>query len=219
MAKKKSTRKAKSLPEMYENLSPVSMVPQHSPKNKRWLVLVLILVLLVLALRKGWIVAAFVNGRPIFRYQLTQNLVSRFGTQTLEGMIGEALIADAARKSDVYVTKDDVESKEAEVVKGLGENVKLEDVLKFQGMTKEDFDTQVRLQLTVEKLLSKDIQISESDIDNFIATNRATLVATTPSELRTEARQTLLSQKVNEKIQPWFEELKQKAKILRFLNP
>lgn len=193
-------------------------MPVENPTNKkRWFIWVLVLVLLVLAVRKGWVIAAFVNGRPIFRYQLTQNLVSRFGTQTLEGMIGETLIADAARRAGVSVSQTEVENKEAEVVKGLGENVKLEDVLKFQGMTKEDFDTQIRLQMTVEKVLSRDIEIADSDIENFIATNSATLVATTPSELRTEARQTILTQKINEKIQPWFEELKQKAKILRFL--
>lgn len=217
MAKKKSTRSTKSLTETYEDLTPVSVTAENSPNKKRWFVLVLILVLLVLAVRKGWIVAAFVNGKPIFRYQLTQNLISRFGIQTLEGMIGEALIADAARSANVTITQAEIESKEAEVVAGLGENVKLEDVLKFQGMTKEDFDTQIRLQMTVEKLLSRDVVISESDIDNFIATNSATLVATTPSELREEARLALFTQKVNEKIQPWFEELKQKAKILRFL--
>ena len=73
------------------------------------------------------------------------------------------------------------------------------------------------MQLTVEKLLGRDIQITEADIDNFIATNSATLTATEPAKLREEARNTIMSQKISEKLQPWFLEIKEKAKVFKFL--
>lgn len=196
------------------------------PKNEkvekknipRWIFIAILVALAALFLvKKGLIVAAIVNGRPIFRWELTNSLVSRFGKQTLEGMISETLIAAEARKSGVTISNQEVDGKVAEVVKGLGENVKLEDVLQFQGMTKSDFENQIRLQLTVEKILGKDIQITEGDVDNYIATNRATLVATDPGKLREEARSTMFNQKVSEKLQPWFLEIKDKAKVFRFL--
>ena len=193
--------------------------PAIPPKfSRRWLGIIVVLIVLgYFGVRKGMFVAAVVNGRPIFRWELTNSLVSRFGKQTLEGMISEALIVGAARKSGVTISSQEVDGKVVEVVKGLGENVKLEEVLQFQGMTKTDFESQIRLQLTVEKLLGKDIEITESDIDAFIATNRATLAATEPAALRQEARNTILGTKISEKIQPWFLEIKEKAKILRFL--
>lgn len=198
---------------------PVQELYQKLPRfSRRWITVVLLVVLVALFLvNKGLLVAAVVNGRPIFRWELTNALMSRFGKQTLEGIISERIIADAAGREGVTVSKADVDSKIADVMKGLGADVKLEDVLQFQGMTKTDFENQIRLQLTVEKILGKDIQITESDIDNYIATNRATLVATEPGVLRQEARNTILSQKVSEKLQPWFLEIKEKAKIFRFL--
>lgn len=180
------------------------------------IVLVLALGALVLT-NKNLLVAAVVNGKPIWSWQLNKTMSSRFGKQTLEGMISESLIADEARKSGVVVAQADIDTKQTDVLKSLGGNIKIDDLLKYQGMTKSDFDNQIRLQLTVQKILGKDLAISDTDVDNFIASNRAQLVATDEAMLRTEARQAIMDQKVGEKLQPWFLELKQKAKILRFL--
>ena len=168
-------------------------------------------------LNKSMFVAAIVNGKPIFRWELNKTMTSRFGTQTLEGMISERLISDAAKATGITVLPADVDAKVADVVKSLGGNVNIDDLLKYQGMTKSDFENQIRLQLTVEKVLGRDLVISETDIDNFIATNRATLVSTDAAALRQEAKNSITSQKVSEKLQPWFMELKDKAKITRFL--
>ncbi|EKD85701.1 MAG: PpiC-type peptidyl-prolyl cis-trans isomerase [uncultured bacterium] len=193
-------------------------MPQNKKITARWIFIVLLVALIALFLtNKGLLVAAIVNGKPVFRWELNNTLMSRFGEQTLEGIISERIIADAARSEGVEVGKTEVDSKIDEVVKGLGEDVKLEELLQFQGMTKTDFENQIRLQLTVEKLLGRDIQITEADIDNFIATNSATLTATEPAKLREEARNTIMSQKISEKLQPWFLEIKEKAKVFKFL--
>ncbi len=166
---------------------------------------------------KGLLIAAMVNGKPIFRWDLNRVLVSRFGQQTIENMINEALIADAAKKAGVVVTQAEVDGQEQELVRSLGENIQLEDLLKYQGMTKNDFDSQIRLQMTVQKILGADIVISDADIDTFIATSESQLRATDPAGLKDEARKAILDQKVGEKLQPWFLELKQKANIIKFL--
>lgn len=166
---------------------------------------------------KGLLIAATVNGKPIFRWSLNNVLVSRFGQQTLETMINEQLITDAADKAGVTVSPAEINTKEKELVASLGDNVNIEDLLKYQGMTKKDFDDQIRLQLTVQKILGKDMVISDSDVANFIATNSAAFRATDAAKLQEEARQVILENKVNEKLQPWFLELKEKAKIMKFL--
>lgn len=182
-----------------------------------WIAIIAVGVAGLLWVNKGMVLAAVVNGRPIFRWELNNTLVSRFGKQTLEGMISEQLVAGAAAKAGVHVSQGDIDAKVGDIVKNLGNNVSIDDLLKYQGMTKQDFEHQIRLQLTVEKLLGRDLTITDGDIDNYIATNRATLVATDEASLRQEAKAAITSQKVNEKLQPWFTELKDKAKILRFL--
>ena len=222
--KKRVLKKSKTLGSVDSSLDvssdSTSMNNDLSSPKKSKLIYVIIFIIalgLLFLTNKGLLLAAVVDGRPIFRWELNKAMNSRFGKQTLENIISERLIASEAQKANVRVTQEEVNAKEQEVTKNLGENVKLEDLLKFQGMTKADFDSQIRLQMTVEKVLGKDLSLTDNDIDNFIATNRATLVATDPAMLRDEARQAIMSQKIGEKLQPWFAALKDKAKILRFL--
>lgn len=222
----KPARKSRKVVET-EVTTPEQLFPEPMPavaapttrSNRRYIYLVVLVLALagVFVTNKGWFLAAVVDGKPVFRWELNRVLTSRFGQQTLEGMISETLIAGAAQDAGVTVSPEDVEAKQQEIVASLGGGVSVEDLLKYQGMTKADFDSQVKLQLTVQKILGKDIVISENDVDAFIATNRATLVSTQPAELRNEARQAILDQKIGEKLQPWFEALKEKAQISRFL--
>ncbi len=187
--------------------------------SKRTLIIAALVILFValLATNKGLVLAAIVNGKPVFSWQLTQTLKTRFGEQTLEGMIGEMLVANEAAKQGVTVTPAELEAKRSEVVASLGGETQFEDLLTFQGMTREDFENQIRLQLLVQKLLGKDIEVTEEEVDVYVRDNRETLTATDPAQLRVEARSVILDQKVSEKIQPWFLELKENAKIMRFL--
>lgn len=201
---------------------PFEASPVDTFRGKRfswqWVLVGLFVLLGVLAaVNKGWIVAAMVDGRPIFAWQLNSTLRTRYGQQTLEGMIGEALIKREAAKNGIVVSKDDIAKKQREILSSLGTEVTLEDFLKFQGMTEDDFNSQLVIQLTVERLLTKDKVVSEADIDNFIATSAATLTATEPAALREEAKNAIMSNEVSEKLQPWFLELRQKSNVMKFL--
>jgi hypothetical protein len=217
MAKKKMSDKSVVMPPQFPETAP-KMPSANRPIIFRYVTIGLALLLRVLfAANKGWIVSAVVNGKPIFSWQLNSQLRSRFGQQTLEGMIGEILIADEARKAGVSVTQSDLDAKQKQILASVGPNVQLDDLLKFQGLTKEDFLNQLKLQLTVERLLTKDMTISDADVNNYIATNRATLVATDPAQLREEAKQAIISNSVNEKLQTWFSQIRQKAAVMKFL--
>jgi foldase protein PrsA len=187
------------------------------PLTKVALIIVVLGLVAIFVSNKGLLVAAVVNGRPIFRWQLTSVMISRFGQQTLESMISQALIDVEAKKAGIIVSQTDIAQKESDLVKSLGGDVSIDDILKYQGMTKADFEDQLRLQLTVEKLLGKDIIITDADIDAYIATSGSMLAATDEAGLREEAKQAIFSQQVNDKLQTWFSEVRTKAKILRFL--
>ena len=82
---------------------------------------------------RGFIVAALVNGKPIFRWDLNQSLATRFGQQTLESMISERLIADTAQQKGVVISKEDVTTKMNDLVKTLGPDVKARRSFKISG--------------------------------------------------------------------------------------
>ena len=214
MARKKAVKK----------LPPENLLPMESPKpvrrfplTKVALGVVIIGLIAIFVSNKGLLVAAVVNGQPIFRWQLNSVMASRFGAQTLDSMISQVLVDSEAKKAGVSVSQADIAKKETDLVASLGGSVSLDDVLKYQGMTKGDFEDQLRLQLTVEKLLGKDITITDADIANYIATSGSTLTATDEAGLKEEAKQAIFSLQLNEKLQTWFAEVKAKASILRFL--
>lgn len=203
------------VPPPYE---PAQAQPPRSKTPVRWIVGVLLVSLLSLvAINKGFVIAALVDGKPIFNWQLNSTLRARYGKQTLEGMIGEALIAKEAQKQGVSVSAQELDAKKKEILSSLGSEVSLSDFLKFQGLTESDFTQQLRLQLTVERLLTKNLTITDDDINAYIATNRATLVATEASALKEEARKAIINNVVSEKLQPWFLEVRQKANVMKFL--
>lgn len=200
-------------------LSTTEGMRQGLVKNTKLLysvVAILVLSALLIA-NKQWIIAGVVNGKPIWSWELNKLMADRFGKQTLEGMISERLIAEEAAKQGVSVAKAEVDAKQREILKTLGGSLSVDELLKYQGISRSDFDNQLRLQLTVQKILGKDLVITEDDLDRYIATNRAILTATEPAALREEAKQAILDAKVGEKLQSWFLELKNKAKVLRFL--
>jgi parvulin-like peptidyl-prolyl isomerase len=166
---------------------------------------------------KNILIAAMVNGKPIFRWQLNKTMVSRYGQQTLEGMIGELLIVDAATSVGVAVKQETVDAKVAEIVGSLGDNVDITELLRLQGMTRDEFENQIRLQLTVERVLAKDFAATDKDIEQFIATNSGRFTATDAATIRLQARQAIIDEYVSGRFQPWFTQLKEKATITRYL--
>ena len=219
--KKASLKKHELIDESMDSMiPPMYTTESQRPATTRWgmLVGVLILVVVIYATTKGYIVAAIVNGKPVFRWTVSQMLVSRYGKQTLESIISERLIADAAKTNGVQVTQKDIDAKTNEVVKSLGPNVKLDDLLKYQGMDKTDFEHQISLQLTVEKILGKEVEVTDAEVAEFNEKNKETMVATEEAAMKGEAQEALTTQKINEKIHPCFVKLKKTANLFRLMN-
>lgn len=215
-AKLTTKKKSVSLPPLY----PVTIAQPTMRMKYGWKIIVVVLVallVLLFAANKGWVVAAVVNGKPIFSWELNNTLRARYGQQTLEGMIGEMLITNEARKAGVTVTDADLAVKQKEVLASLGTDVNLDDFLKFQGLTKTDFQHQLTVQLTVERLLTRGLTITDDEIASYISTNSATLTATDPAKLKEEAKQMIISNTVSEKLQSWFAGLRAKAAVMKFL--
>jgi len=177
-----------------------------------------IVILGLLAINRGLIIAAIVNNKPIFRSTVNRSLVARYGTQTLENMITEQLINDEAKKLNITVTNEEIDAEQKEILASFGGNVTLEEVLSYQGMTKEDFNQQIRLQMLLTKIIGKDITITDDEITKYITDNPSTLVATDSEGMKKEAQEALLTQKVSEQLQTWYGALKEKSKVFRLMK-
>lgn len=192
--------------------------------NKRikpvYFVVVLILIIIGLAgyFFKDKYLAAIVNGKPVFKLELSKRMESVYGKETLENLIVERLIGEEVVKNGVLVTDEEINKEVEKVSATLGSGVKIEDALKFQGLTMEEFKKQLKMRLQVNKLLEKNITVSTEEVDTYIKDNGKTLIATAEAEKKVEAEQKIKEQKISDSIQTWISDLLAKAKITRFLK-
>lgn len=195
--------------------------PEKVLRKRKFLYLLPLIAVVLLAggyFFKDKFLAATINGKPIFRYELNKRLTAIFGKETLENLIVERLIQKEAKNKAVTVTEKDIEDEIAKLEKNLGAGMKLEDALKMQGVTLADFKNQLKLRFQVNKILEKEITVSPNEIDKYLKDSAKTIVATGESERKEEAKQRLMEQKISERIQTWVSELLAKAKITRFLK-
>lgn len=219
-AKKSAKKVEKKVVSMPSELPTFTSPSKEKSISKTGIIAIVlgIIILGILAVNRGLVIAAVVNNKPILRSSVNSALMARYGTQTLENMITEQLIADEAAKQKVSVSKEEIEAKEQEILASFGGNVTLEEVLSYQGMTKEDFDQQIKLQMQLTKIIGKDITITDEEVTTYITDNPSTLIATDSDGMRKEAREAILTQKVSEQLQTWYAALKEKAKVYRFMK-
>jgi foldase protein PrsA len=190
--------------EMMETEEMVVTTNSYQKNNRRWIfILLLAAVGLVLFWQKTntWPVAAFVNGRPISRFELNQQLYKQGGSQTLEGMISQRLIETEVAKNNVQVTDDEINKRLDEIKSSLGDNYA--SALSAQGLTEDALKKQLKLQLSMEKLLSDKATVSAEEIKQVAPDGKDT----------ESAEKYLKQQKLQQAISTWVQELRTKAKI------
>ena len=196
-------------------------IPKNLLRNKKLKTLaIIILVGTFLVLTKSLFVAALVNGRPVSRIAVIKALEKQGGSDVLNTLIERSLIFQEAGRAGVKVADDAINTQIASIEEILkGQNLTLEEALAARGQTKEDLLDQIRIQKTVEAILSQKINVSEEDIAKYFEENKQLLDEGAKLEdVKEDIRQQLFQQKLNAEYTKWVEELKAKSKILYFVN-
>ena len=189
----------------------------------RYLIIVGIVVLIGLFAfwKKDWFVVAVVNNQPITSVEFYQNLKAKSGQEVLDQIIRDKIISQEAASKGVVVSPSDIDKKIKEIEGQVGGKEQLKAALTSRNITETDFRNQIKIQLLVERLLEKDIKVSEKEIDDYIAKNpedQNVLGANTKDKkVRDEISKTIKSNKLNEKFQSWYSKLEKKAKINKFI--
>lgn len=179
-----------------------------------------ILIALGLFLVKGLLIAATVNGSPISRLSVVEELEKRSGKQALESLIQKKLIETELNKKGITVNKEEVDDKikkiEAQVESQGGT---LKDALSRQGMTEEQFRDQVTIQKKIEKLLADKIQVSQEEIDAYIKNNKiAPPKGIKIEDFKKQLDGQLKQQKLQQEAQKWISDLTTSAQIKYYVN-
>lgn len=189
--------------------------------NKKTVVGIVILGLIIAALFyfKDLFVAATVNGSPISRLYIVQQLEKQGGKNMLDSLITEKLIQNEAKKKGVSVSDDEinqeVKSIEASVTKQGGT---LEDALLQQNLTLESLKERIRTQKMVEKLLEGKVQVTDEEVNKYITDNDVALTKENEAETKTQITDQIREQKLGQEAQVWISSLKAQAKIKYYVN-
>lgn len=225
MAKRKTTAKSKAPKTTEVQTRPSEAKTSGSlfsrlTSNKFALAGVILAIILALYMGRSLFLAASVNGEPIYRLSVISQLEKQNGAAVLDALINEAIIKQELKKQNVQISKEEI-SAEIKKIEGLlaAQQQNLDEVLKQRGMTRKDLEDQIILNKGVEKLLGKEVAITDSEVQAYIEQNRQYMPeATDSAALEKQAREQLSQQKVAEKYQAWLENAKKKAKVTNFVG-
>lgn len=203
----------------------ISIEPQKTEKKKiklfsvKNIILLAVLVVIVLAWKfKGNFIAALVNGQPVSRFELNDQLVKQYGDQTLDNIINERLIIAGVRQKGIFVTSGEINDRVKQIEEKLKDKISLADALKAQGLTESAFRKQLEIQISIEKMFDKDATVSSKEVDDYLVQNKeAFKIATDQAAIRRDIESTLKQQKSSDLFNSWFTEIRKSASIKKFL--
>ena len=218
MAKKSTTKNEKELPYSTVNnlLDKLSSLKNFRSSKKFYIILVALILVALVIYKKNWFVAATINGSPITNLELQMRLNREFRSQTLNQLINEKIILNEAVKNNAVVSEAEINKKISEIETNVGGTDALNALLSQQGQTKDSLRQQIKLQLAIEKLYSKDATTSAEEVEKFVASNKAQLRATDSAGQTKEAADLLKQQKLSQIFSQKFQELRQNAQIKIF---
>jgi hypothetical protein len=199
---------------------PEFKVVKFQKKHIKIAVVALVVVLLAALayVYKSLFVAATVNGKPISRLAVVKELEKQGGKGALEFLINVKLIDDEAKSKNITVSQEEIGAE----IKKYEDNFNvqgstLDETLSVQGLTREDLQKQVSVQLKIKKLLGDKIQVTDAEVDQFLQTNSSAMEGSNPETLKTQAREQLEQQKLGQFSGEFVSGLREKAKIKTFV--
>lgn len=179
---------------------------------------IIVLPLAVLFYFRGHFVAAVVDGQPISRWRVVQELERQGGKTTLEGLIVSTLIENEAREKGLSVSEQEVDEEINNIKASIADaGGVFEGALAERGYTEESLRRSIEMQLQMRKLLAEKIVVTDQEIDAYVTDNKIT-VPKDPKEFREGIKKSLEEQKFGQEIEGLITSLKAKANIRYYVK-
>jgi parvulin-like peptidyl-prolyl isomerase len=167
---------------------------------------------------------AVVNGQVISKSELEHRLIQSYGSDMTSSLVDETLVLQEAQKENISITQKDIDGQVSKITQQIAPQ-KLDDALAQRHLTHGDLERQIHVQLIVEKILGRDIKISDKDIQTYFDQNKDTLAQQANKaagdlkldDVKNAVIQNLRSSQISAKYQPWVESLRAKANIKTFI--
>lgn len=111
---------------------------------------------------------ATIDGDKITRQQWLAEMESRYGKETLQDLVNEAVMEKASKKYDIKVSQEEIELEVA-----LMRSAQDTTDTSIENLTKEQLHQKVRAQLILEKVLTKDVVIDDKQTSTYYKDNKS----------------------------------------------
>lgn len=183
--------------------------------------MVLLVAALFVAYTNVWL-AATVNGQPISRYRIIDELERSSGREVLSRIIMDDLMEAALKNEGIVIGKDEVDATIAILEARLrSQGATLQEVLVQmgpQGLSEAAYRERVAKRLQFSKLLKKldagALLVTEAEVDEFIRDSEGPLFeGMSPEGVRVQVRALLEGRKLSDAEEKWRAEALDKAKL------
>ena len=169
---------------------------------------------------RGLVLAAVVNKTPITTFELNSILVKRYGQSTLDEIINEKLLVDLATQNQITISQADLDAEVKKLEDNLGGKDKLAAAMTQYGLDDKALQQQIRVRLLQQKLAEKlfPTTVTDEEVKKYFDDNKLVYKDKKFDDVKTQIKQDLTDQKLQDQFMKWFQEQKQKAAIHIYLN-
>jgi len=115
---------------------------------------------------------ALVNGQKITRTEFITRLKKAAGKAVLADLIFRRLVEDEFQKAGLQLTDQEVNERLSELKKEFPNEEAFQQWVQSIGMTPQELTSELRYQLKLEKLRTKDVKFTEADLKRFFKDHR-----------------------------------------------
>ena len=161
-------------------------------------------------------VVATVAGEEITKDELTDLLLAQAGEQGLNILIAEKLVELEAKKEKIVVSEEEIEEELADYYEYYGGKEEFTEALEKSAYSLNEIKKNLAKDLTVKKLLTQRISVSEEEIKEYYEENKEELTGEY-EENKEEIEDLLFAKKMQTEYASWIQELTQEYKVENFL--
>jgi uncharacterized coiled-coil protein SlyX len=169
---------------------------------------------------RGVFIAATVDGVPVTRLAVIEELESRSGKEALDTLITKTLIGNAAAAANVTVGQDEVDAELVKIEEQVAaQEMTLDEALAAQGLSRESLVSQIILRKQLEKILADRIAVTDDEVTEYLKKDTRPPQSVMSSEDQAkQVRERLSAQKFSTEADKWVTEAKEKAQITTFVE-
>lgn len=116
---------------------------------------------------------ASVDGERITKKELYDTLVGVYGESAVDNLVTKVVIDKEADKRNVKVKDSEIDDEVATYEESYGGEEGLKSALEASGLTLADLKEDIETNIKIEKLMAKDIEITEDEVKSYYEENKS----------------------------------------------